>query len=236
VLLIPRESGKITIPKITMSFFNPQTGSFYQSSTEPIELSVGMGKGGGASNVEPLVSPQQPRKSNTPELITEWESYKDASTLKNSLRWILVFIIVILFGTWRVFVELQIGAKRKSTMVRMTRKIKAVQSIISKGDWRKVGAELTNTIYLVVGSISGEEGGSSVQMEKLFESLSPSLKKDFEKPLKDALSRCETLTFAPDAVVGNLRETAQLHKLTTDVEALLARFIKAASAVEDESH
>lgn len=236
VLLIPRESGKITIPKITMSFFNPQSGSFYQGSTDPIEMNVGAGKGGGSNNVEPITAPQQVRKSNNPELLTEWESYKGQSLVKNSLRWILVYVILFLFITWRVFVEFQIGAKRKSTLLRMNRKMKVVHGLIAKNDWRKVGAELTNAIYLVVGAITGEEGGSSVQLDKLFESLAPSLKKEFEKSLKEQLSRCETLSFAPDAVVGNQRESAQLQKLAAEVEALLARFIKAASAAENESN
>lgn len=39
-LLIPRASGKITLPPLELGFFNPDTGRYYTKSTEPILLNV----------------------------------------------------------------------------------------------------------------------------------------------------------------------------------------------------
>jgi len=234
LLLIPRETGKVVIPKITMSFFNPVSGSFYSNSTEEITLNVGQGREGVTQNVGPMTSPTASKKEYVPELVTYWESYKEVTWWQRLTGWIVVYVLILLFIFWRFVVELQIGARRKSISTIMSRRLKSINALISKQEWRKVGTELTNTIYLVVGAIAGEDGGSSVQLEKLFEHLAPSLKKEFESSIKSLLSRCETLSFAPSEVVGNLKESNALYDLKKEVEALLARFIKASSAAKDQ--
>lgn len=229
LLLIPREPGKITIPKISASFFNP-SGSFYSASTEPIALNVGGAKGSNVPSVNPKAEFEDaPKKQSMPTPIVEWESYKSRSIWQDLLGWFVVFGLITLFIIWRLFVELAIGAKKKSVSVQMQKRLKTVQNHINKSEWRKVGSELTNTIYVVVGTLSGEEGGASVELGKIFSHISPSLRREFEAPIQKMLSRCETLSFAPEAVVGSMKDPTELQKLKTETETLLNKFIKAAS-------
>jgi hypothetical protein len=229
ILLIPRQTGKIQIPGFTMSFFDPSSGRFYSGSAIPIELNVVAGKGSSVPNaVNPSsrdVAPERGQK--LPPLALGWESH--SSSKSKTVFWSVVYLLIFLFLGFRAKVELKIGQKRKSLLVRMNRRFKKVRGLLEAGNWRGVGTEVVNTVYTTLGEIAEESGGSSSEIEKVWEKIAASVRREFEVPLRKELAHFEALSFAPESSLGDLKEKDQMRKHVGDIESVLKKLVQMAT-------
>jgi len=94
----------------------------------------------------------------------------------------------------------------------------------AQNEWRRLGVELTNTAYYILGQLS-EQGGASQELSRLLESTPPSLRAELAEPLADLLARCEALSFAPERVLAELTAGDAVDKLLTDFDRIVNRAI-----------
>lgn len=65
-VVLPQQTGRFTLPGLSLWFFNPETQKYEESKTDPIELTVGAGAGGQTAIAAPgnSVAPLDPTQKN----------------------------------------------------------------------------------------------------------------------------------------------------------------------------
>ncbi|MEQ1876665.1 MAG: BatD family protein [Bdellovibrionia bacterium] len=234
LLIIPRQEGKVSIPEITVSIFDPKKIQYITKSVPPIEVTVTPGRGVPAqTSTTTNLAENQPVKPAGPQLILEWDDSKPFAGPVQAAVWSAVFLLV--FGTlgWKGMREFGIGEKRRSLKERAGKRFKIVRKHLESGNWRGVGAETTNIIYFTLAELAGEKGANT-EIGKLWEKLPPSIKQEFGEKLKLMLKDFEMLSFAPEAHIGSLKEPKELKKLIDAIEELMYRAIALGTADEEE--
>lgn len=224
ILLIPRSEGEYTLPPVSVSIFDPREKRYVTKTTEAVRVRVSPGQGAPAGDKSvPLALDGKREKKKTPyepRLLTEFESKEPLSPAGRALGYTGLFTIVGVTLLWRARNEFGWGQKKKDLLRRLKTRLKRVHQLVDKGDWRGVGVEMTNTVYFVLGEISGE-GGANVELEKLLLKAPPSVRRELGEPVRKQMEVFQVLTFAPEAAVGQLKEPAELKKAVAQMETLM---------------
>ncbi|MCB0407439.1 MAG: protein BatD, partial [Bdellovibrionales bacterium] len=205
ILLIPREPGDFEIPGVSVSLFDPIKSQFYQKQSPSFHLKILPGNGQKVIPSSSMAKSSEPQndKPQVPGLILEWSSAPNSSTLARAVGWSAGYVFVFLLLGWRSWVEFGFRKSRKDLEKIIHMRIQKVKRSLKDGDWRAVGVQSTNSLYSILGEISGE-GGASQELEKLLQKSPPSLRRELAPTLKKLLEYFETLSFAPEDVVGSL--------------------------------
>jgi hypothetical protein len=236
ILLIPRREGEFTIPGFSTSVFDPKERKYVVKTTNPIRVIVG--KGVASARTQSLgldeSAPKKPQGPEEPKLITEWKVEKRVAPQQAAIGYASLFIFVILTLLWRARTELGWGQKKKDLQRQLRARIRRVDEKVAKGDWRGVGTEMTNAAYFVLGEISGE-GGANVELSKLLLKAPPSVRRELGAPIEKQLEVFQVLSFAPDHLVGTLKDPAQLKKSVSEMAKLLDRAVALGAAHAEEA-
>ncbi|HEX4923347.1 MAG TPA: BatD family protein, partial [Bdellovibrionales bacterium] len=237
LLLIPRQEGKIEIPAIEVALFDPKKVQYVQKTAPAIELQITPGRGNPTQTSTTAAvggADAGPRKPVGPQLILEWDDGQSLSGSRAAATWAGVYALILLLLGWKTMREFGIGQRKRSLKERASKRFKTVRKFLEAGNWRSVGAETTNIIYFILAELAGEKG-ANLEVSKLWDKLPPSIKQELGDKLKLMLRDFETLSFAPEAAVGSLKEPAELRKRVDGVEILLNRAITLGTADEAES-
>lgn len=230
VLIIPREPGIFKIPAVATAVFDPQSQKFSAIASQELNLAVT-----GTATANPAAGPlaatpgaknDGPREPALPNLATEMEVQSlNSATLPAATA--ILYLAVVGFLAAHGWRTLRGRPKRASLTIILKMRLKNVRALAAKGEWRKVGVALTNTIYYVLGQIS-EQGGASQELGRLLEYTPPSLRNELSQPLQKLISQCEALSFAPEAMVGDLAQKPKLNALIAEFESVMNRAIQLA--------
>jgi hypothetical protein len=227
VLLIPRQEGELKIPAISASIFDPVAKRYVTKSTEPITLHVGKGKNANGAQSLTMADGQNPAKLSPtfkPMPQTGWSASNPWTLAQQGTGFATSMILIALTLLWRARVELGWGQRKKDLARRLKLRMRKLDSLISKGDWRSVGVEGTNTVYFILGEVSGQ-GGANVELDKLLLKAPPSVRRELEESVYKLMEKFQILSFAPEAIIGPLREPAQLKQAVADLQKLMERAI-----------
>ncbi len=231
VLIIPREPGVFDIPPVSISTFDTDSKKFVSISSQALRLSVtGQGGGGptlpaGAGTTTPG-GPAGPQEPGLPALATDIGGGVLASTAA-PLFTILLYFGVLGFLAQQGWTKFRRKPKKASLGISLKRRLKKVRELAAQAQWRSMGVEATNAIYFILGQLS-EQGGANQDLEKLLEFTPPSLRSELSGPLKDVLSQCEALSFAPEKLIADLTEKSRVQKMIDQLEKVLLRAIELA--------
>lgn len=242
VLMIPRREGDFTIPAIGTSVFDPRTRTYVRKQTEPITIHVGKnagakaesmpmkdgGSNSGAGGESARKAPEEPR------LITEFKETSKISSTARAALWTAVFAAILLTLLWRARLELGWGERKKDLMRQLKTRLRKVDAKVAAGDWRGVGAEMTNTVYFVLGTISGEKG-ANMELEKLLLKAPPSVRRELAEPIAKHMEYFQILTFAPESVVGALKESQKMRESIGEMERLMTKAVSLGLSAEGSS-
>jgi hypothetical protein len=228
IMLVPRAEGDYTIPPVSTSIFDPVSKRYVTKSTEAVHVHVG--KGEARPDKDPSVpmgaSGETKKKVEDPQphLELEYKSGFSPSPQLQTTFFAGLFTVIGLTLLWRARRELGWGEKKKDLSRRLKARLKKVDNQLAAGDWRSVGVEMTNTVYFILGALSGE-GGAHVEFEKLLLQAPPSVRRELGDALKKSMETFQVLTFAPEDVVGQLKEKSQLKKAVSEMTRLLERAV-----------
>jgi hypothetical protein len=232
LLLIPRQEGAVEIASQTVSMFDPASKKYYQRVTPSLQLKVLPSVGGAPLAASPLNTPpavQAPVSRQPPQmpgLITEWQS--SAISLGGGLKaliWALAYLAVLIALGVRFKQALGWGEQRRDLNKVIRSRLQPIYQKVDRGDWRGVGVDMTNTVYYLLGQVSGE-GGASAVVDELLLKAPPSVRRELSEPLKKLLASFEALGFAPEAVIGDLKQPEKLKSLVAQMEKILVRAIQ----------
>lgn len=227
VLLIPREPGQFAVPSLSVSLFDPQKAQFYQRKTEPFNLTVSPGTNDGTIDSSPLAKNQptkQAQPARLPDLSLAWDGSQGVGWTSQVWFWSTGYFLALLLLGWRWAVEFEVGKGKRDLDQLLQVRMQKMRKSLDQGDWRHVGVQGTNSLYSILGEISGE-GGASHELEKLLQKAPPSLRRELGEELAKLLNYFETISFAPEEVVGTLKEKNNLKANVNSLEKCLHRAI-----------
>lgn len=227
IFLIPRREGEFTVPSISVSMFDPELKKYVTKSTEPVTIHVGKGQGPGGQGPSVNMTDSTRKIKEVPyepQILLEREDGLQLTQTQRTVGFSGLFGLVMLTLLWRARTELGWGQRKKDLMRRLKTRLRRVDKKVASGDWRGVGTEMTNIVYFVLGEISGQ-GGASVELEKLLMKAPPSVRRELAEPLQKQVEIFQTLSFAPESVVGRYKEPQELKKAVNEMTQLMERAV-----------
>lgn len=225
--LIPRREGEFTLPGFTVSVFDPKLKKYVAKSVEPIKIIVGKGANLATMDTKmdlPEVTEENPKKKFEPPLLVDFVVVDTLTDEQKSIGLGGLYFLVLVLLVWKSRSSLGWGQKKQNLSRVLKRRIRKAEQKIEKGDWRGVGVDITNLVYHVMGEISGQ-GGASLEIDKLLLKAPPSVRRELSEPLKKQMELFQVLSFAPESVVGDLKEKSKLrqslNELTKTLEAAI---------------
>ena len=236
VLIIPRQEGQITIPAMSFSMFDPRQGKYIVKNTEAIPVKVVANPNGGnisASrlNTDKDANKRVEKKNELPDVLVSWDSSATSSVMNRFSFWILIYVLIGAALAVKGRKELAGGQKKRDLKLLVQKRFKTVSDFVEKGDWRAAGTEMTNICYVVLGELAGQSG-ANVEISKLLDLAPPSLRRELGVELSQMIELCQILSFAPEAVVGSLKEKSVLKKNADQAQKTL---LKALNLAENNS-
>lgn len=223
VLLIPREVGEVQIPKLTVGLFDPKTASYYLKETDPITLNVVANPNAVSGESHRLADSKKsepaPEVLALPNPVTNWSEGAFAQHMANPYLWMGVYLLGLLGLLRKAQKEFGWGRKKKSVKEVVDQRFKSIDEAAQKSDFRKVGVEMTNLYYLVLGEVAGE-GGASEELTRLMSKIPPSLRRDHGAEIEKSFELFQTMGFAPEEMLGSLRQSQTITAHVKDAKVI----------------
>ncbi len=235
VLIIPRQEGEITIPALSTSFFDSGAKKYYSKSTQTFKVNIVANPNApvGSSNRVGTAAAPVIRENALPDVIKTWTPSSQATVASAPSFWAGIYGFILLTLLWKAQRELGFGRKRKSLKDLVQKRMKKVDLALNKQDFRSVGAEMTNIFYLVLGETVGD-GKASLEIAKLLEKASPSLRRDYSADIMKYFEVFQTLSFAPDEMLGALKESSSLKENVAQTKKLIGKIISQSTETNDK--
>ena len=139
----------------------------------------------------------------------------------------IIYSGVALFLTVTGWRRLRRKPKKVSLRLILSRRLARIRELIGAKETRRVGVEMTNAAYAILGQIS-ETGGANLELALLLEKTPPSLRNELAVPIEKLLTQCEALSFAPEAMIGDMSDKTKLDALAKEFEKVIGRAIELA--------
>lgn len=221
VMIIPHEPGVFQIPAVAIAAFDPETAKFQTVSSQPLTLTVT------GTATQPLANvPSAPEKRETEKGLRLPDVAVDMGSPVIAAQGMIGITAGIYLGMFAFLGLTAVRALRrkpkkanlKSVLARRT---KNVRDLATKQEYRRVGVEMTNAAYYLLGQLS-DQGGANLELERLLEKTPPSLRRELAEPIAKLLAQCEALSFAPEAMISGMTEKVKLQQLIAEFEKVLA--------------
>lgn len=236
ILLIPRQEGKLEIPAVSASLFDPETVAYYSKSTLPIAIEVLPGQAGGAGGQSSRLGEEDSKLANAqpaapigprlPELVLTPDQSLNLHKAWRGSPFVFapsVLALLILFG--RSLILFRSESRGRRLRRALNARMKKIDKLMSSGDWRGASKETTNVIYSILGEISGL-GGASAEVSRLLAAAPPSLRRELGAEFEKLMEIFQTLSFAPEAAVGSLKDPDEMKKNIRATQTLLEKAIR----------
>lgn len=238
VLIIPREEGELEIPAMNFSMFDPISKKYVSRQTQSLRIKIVnnpnavAGASSSFTGTGGAAAPAAPAKPQLPDILVSWnETQKTITSSQQQMIWSLLYLGIFMVLGFKARREFGWGQARRDLKEELKKRMKKASSLIDKGDWRAASAEMTNSIYHILGEVAGT-GGANMELSKLLDAAPPSLRRELGSDLSNVSEKWQVLSFAPESVVGKLKEPTEMKKNLQETEKVL---LKALSLSEDQS-
>jgi hypothetical protein len=224
ILMIPREPGNFTIPSVGVSMFNPDTGEYYQATTNEHQIEILPGSGQDVIPSSPLAKGDQLEQDSSPKLMLDYGASAAAGTSQRMAIWFGLYLFSFSLLFWRAYREFGWGRSQKDMEELLAKRVQILRQSLKQNDFRGVGVGGMNCLYSVLGEVSGQ-GGANQELEKLLQKSPPSVRRDLSEDLETLLQYFETLSFAPEEVIVGLKDPKEMKQQIAKLEKVLSRAI-----------
>lgn len=207
VLVIPRKEGVLKIPSLELTYFDPATKKYVSQSTDEITLQITPGNGQPvppASGGSATAAPKQPDPQTAalqpilqlPEAGVSIAPYR----LLIYAAFLLIGFLLILLRSLRSVGQLNFESE---TLRLIQLKQKSVERSAQAEEWRKVGSEATNLIYLVVAQLAGQKKADQ-ELHLLIKEIPTQDQSKYLDQINSLFDYFQLLGFAPDEIMKNV--------------------------------
>ncbi|MES2770134.1 MAG: BatD family protein [Bdellovibrionota bacterium] len=225
ILLIPRKTGELTIPGLSVSFFNPNTRQFEKRTTQPIPLKVVAGKNqlpsGGDQGF--MTQSQEKVKITLPNLVYKESSFTMTQEMWNKI-WMIVTVLTALALMGLYIKEIRVGEKRIVLVQEMSKRMNGVSKLQSDKKFREAGVSVVNLVDFLLSEMTMDQ--DTHQIDQLIEKLPPSVLRVLDDKFRQSLKYFETLGFAPEEIVGPIANDKRFKEEIKSLKGYLTRAIE----------
>ncbi|MCM2282548.1 MAG: hypothetical protein NDI61_11960, partial [Bdellovibrionaceae bacterium] len=158
------------------------------------------------------------------DLVLDYAAGTSLAPRKQAVALAAVFVLVLLGLLFQARMEFGWGQRRRDLARRLNTRFRKVNERLGSKDWRGVGVEITNTVYFVLGEVSGQ-GGANVELEKLMRQAPPSVRREIGEPVLKLMDSFQALSFAPESLVTQLQEPERVKKMVNEMQGLMERAV-----------
>ena len=234
VILIPRQVGPLTIPAISVGLFDPKKGEYYNQSTEPIQLEIVEDSNaqnlnssrlnpGKSTELNPVT--QQP---TLPNILTTWNESSVLSESRLLAVWAIVFTTILAGLSGQYYVQMGLGKKKRQLRKVVQSRLKKAHQLAVKAEARNFAIELSNTLFFILGDVSGLNGAYD-ELPKILAKIPPSIRSECGNEIQSILDKLYTLSFAPEELVAKYNHPNELNQIYKEVESLFDKILKLSS-------
>lgn len=219
VLLIPNKPGPLKIDALKSSYFDPRKREYIMLDSDPIELQVLPGSKQQSIGEERLKADDE--QIVLPGLVKEWNPEFIARSSKFHY-WFILYALALLVVLGKLVKDAGWMIKNPTTEEIIAARFSKIEKHIGKQKYRAAGIEATNTVYRVLGELTGE-GGSNQQLEKVLTKTDPSVRREIEEPLTKLMDFFGVLGFGPASFVKEFKDTKGLENKAKELKSLLLK-------------
>lgn len=217
VLLIPRESGELIIGEMRTSYFDPRQGQYVSLLSKPIRLTVLPGTQQESVGEDRIRSDEF--KKVLPMPVTEWTPNYVVRTGR-SQYWLIAYLLIFFILLFKWLKDTGRLQKKLSLQDTIQLRFQQMEKLLQKKAYRPVAIDATNTVYLILGELSGE-GGSNEEFEKVLAKTPPSVRREIEQPLRKIMDELGVLAFGPKSYLDQFTDQEGLSKKLQDLKSIL---------------
>ena len=243
LLLIPRQEGEIELPAFDFTVFNPNTAKYETQIVPATKVHVAKGTGvkeAAASSANAPAAAALPPAVNAydgerlpPPVLAYTAGTGMGIWFRSLYLWLVVFLIVIAVLVYKAYRELGSSQRRRNLEEIFLRRWKLFEKTKTGDDARRTGVEMLNMYYLVLGGIAGEKG-SAEEVSKMLTRIPPSLRREFGQKISQQIELFQTLAFAPEEALGDLKSPARLQTEIAEARKVLTTLVRRLSEAKDE--
>ncbi len=229
ILLIPRQAGETMIGEMRTSYFSPEKEEYISINSKPIRLTVLPGVKQNSMGEERLKS--ETKKKTLPGIAMEWNPEFEP---ENPYLFVWIFIgillVMILLAKWVIDAGLLV--KKISLEDIIERRFHGMEPLLVKSRWRELGIEVTNTVYHVMGHVSGQRGAGE-ELEGVLAKIAPSVRREIEEPLRKSMDFFGLLGFGPKSFVHEFKDSEQVKTKLNELKKLLFKASRLMKGLDD---
>lgn len=238
ILLIPRSGGTVTIPSISVGIFDPRSQSFSEKTTQPISITIGGGSGADQIQGRRMDIPAEPKaekKLSLPAPVISVGFQMPVNMGTRMLLWSTAILLSLLGLIATEYFDIRARTQTGTLGRLVNARLKVVRGHLAKGEYRQVGAQGLNLLSMVVGSATGSEGLSTHNLSHAVDQLPPSIRQAWGEALRKVSADLETLGFAPESMLGDLKEKSRQEVLVRESEKICTEILRAMES-ETKAH
>ncbi len=226
IYLIAKNKGSIQIPKISFSYFDPNSKTYVTKTTETLTLDISEAVAGQSQNLI-RSNDQQTANEQVQKIILPVAQLNQSLISWAKMKWafldlltgaVLVYFLIFGFIQFR---QLNTAPPLKNLI---DKKIKLIQSSIKKNDYKSFAAESINTVYLLAAYLAREKNASE-DWVKLVGKMPENYRLKFESELSQFLDEFQIIGFAPDRVREQVLSSRSLSQIFEQFNSVIDKII-----------
>lgn len=229
ILLVPRKEGEVIIPAFEFSHFDPEQKKYVTTMTEPLKLIITPGTGAPAAQSKNNSGAKDDLKNELSLQAQPQIEIPESSLWIGPVRWNIYLglfalaALALLISFYQKFRTLNF---EPALGLITAKKMGLLQQNLQAANFRQVGVEGVNLIYLLAAYLSGQKSANQEWLE-VTEKIPIQLKDKYLTSLASSFEYFQMLGFAPEAVHQSL-------VASKGIEAEIEKLKKLSGAITDE--
>lgn len=222
ILVVPKKTGVLTLPRVRFSFFDPQKSSFYSMESKSIEINVGA-----ADEVsQDIVSVDKAslRKAFQPKPFETLSSKSNIVYISSFYSYIICAVVflmslgLLILSFFRSQVSYDFDKDLKL-------RFESLESLIQSGEWRQASIQAVNIVYFFANAKSKRKPRSQ-KLEDILSVLPVGLRRGIEISIKNLNADLQKYSFAPESMIENMNIKSKVLEKCLALKELLERSSK----------
>jgi hypothetical protein len=232
VLAIPRKEGDMIIPPLDLTYFDPQQKKYISDSTSELKLQITEGTQQGAATNSAANLSKSSEELFLPQPILQLTK---AGFEFSSYR-VLIYLLVLIFGVAALLSYFAIQLKHlkfePEFVTSVNAKVKLIEKHVEANDYRKIGSESTNLIYILVANLAGQKKADQ-EIHILINEISTKDQQLFLQRITQLFDYFQLLGFSPEEIMRSTLIKKPIKEQTQEL-MVLAKEIVAKSKKQDK--
>ncbi|MEQ1722214.1 MAG: BatD family protein [Pseudobdellovibrio sp.] len=230
VLAIPRKEGEMIIPPLDLTYFDPQQKNYVSESTTELKLQITAGTQQGTGATSGATKPNDTvEEAFVPQPILQ---FPQAGFEFSAYRF-PIYLITLILGVLSLLAYFSMQLKNlkfePEFLTSVNAKVKLIEKYVDTNDYRKIGSESTNLIYILVANLAGQKKADQ-EIHILFNEISSKDQQLFLQRITQLFDYFQLLGFSPEEIMRSTlnkkpikEQTEELKVLTKEIVAKLKK-------------